>query len=179
MNGPDRSDSANVGSWLEVRAGLDPERPALIDDASGEVVSYRGLNELANRAAQALLDARVGPGDRVGLALRSEPLYLAVYFAAAKLGAILIPLNTRLTAHELEAQLRDAEASIAIHADDVALGATPGLRAWTRAEFALALPARAGEPRLLPTCAPARRVARCRAPMPALSRTRARRLPKQ
>ena len=148
MNGPDRSDGANVGSWLEARAGLHPERPALIDDASGEVVSYRVLNDLANRAAQALLDAGVRPGDRVGLALHSEPLYLAVYFATAKLGAILIPLNTRLTARDLEAQLHDAEACVAIRADDVALGATPGLRDWTRAEFVLALPARAAEPPL-------------------------------
>lgn len=148
VKGPDRSDTANVGSWLAARAALQPERPALIDDASGQVVRYAELHELANRAAGALLRAGVRPGDRVGLALHSEPLYLAVYFAAARIGAILIPLNTRLTARELEAQLRDAEACLAIRAEDIALGDAPGLRDCTRAELIDAFPAHADEPPL-------------------------------
>ncbi len=143
MRGLDRSASVNVGSWLRDRAEAHPERAALIEDASGRVVDYAGLNALANRAAAFLIGEGVVPGDRLGLALHSEPLYLAVYFAAAKLGAILIPLNTRLTAKEIDAQLLDAEASLVIHADDVETRAT---RAITRTEFVQALDGTAPEP---------------------------------
>jgi len=125
---PDRSPSVNVGSWLAARAGLHPSRPALIVDATGERVDYAELNGLANRVAQLLLRRGVKPGDRLALALHSEPLYLAVYFAAAKIGAILIPLNTRLAAPELAAQLLDAEATLAIRASDIEVGGqTPEL----------------------------------------------------
>jgi fatty-acyl-CoA synthase len=148
VNGVDRSDEANVGGWLAARARLHPERPALIEDASGETLSYGQLNVLSNRVAAALVEAGLRPGDRFGLALHSEPLYLAAYFAAAKLGAILIPLNTRLTAPELEVQLRDAGASLALRADDVELGSAPGLRELERSR--LVLPESADEPALAP-----------------------------
>ncbi len=105
----DRGARANVGTWIASRAALHPDRAAVIVERTGETLTYAELNALTNRIAHFLTGLGVRPGDRVALALRSEPLYLAVYYAVSKIGAILIPLNTRLTASELRFQLEDAE----------------------------------------------------------------------
>jgi len=150
MPQPDRSPGVNVGSWLRARAALHPDRDAVVVEDSGERVSYAALEALANRVANALQREGVLPGDRVALALRNEPLYMAVYFAAARLGAILIPLNTRLTPTELNLQLRDAQARLAICAPSVGVGDAPGLRTWSRDELLAALPEHADAPELAP-----------------------------
>jgi acyl-CoA synthetase (AMP-forming)/AMP-acid ligase II len=110
----------NVGRWLSGRAELHPERTALIcedgpDGASR--VSYAELERLAERSAAALLAAGVRVGDRVAMALGNEPLTLALYFGAARIGAILIPLNTRLTSPELAFQISDAGAGVVVASD--------------------------------------------------------------
>jgi fatty-acyl-CoA synthase len=133
---------------LRDRAGLHPERIA-VKSAGGEIaLSYADLNGLANRAAQALVEAGVGPGERVAIALGNDPLVLALYFAAAKLGAIFLPLNTRLAAPELSFQIADAEPRLVICGADVELeGAGQVVR---EAAFRAALPKRAPEPELAP-----------------------------
>ncbi len=140
----------NVGSWLRDRAKLHPERAAVVADGSGERVSYAELNALANRAAATLVAAGVQRGDRVALALASEPLYLAVYFAAAKLGALLLPLNTRLTRHEIDFQLEDADARLLIARGDLELRAPPEGQLVEAEAFQRALPDAAAEPPLGP-----------------------------
>ncbi len=113
----DRSAGANVASWLRVRARAHPERIALVVEPGGKAVRYAELADLTERCAARLAALGVVPGDRVALALGSEPLYLALYFAVASLGAMLIPLSTRLTGPELDAQIEDAEPRVVIHAD--------------------------------------------------------------
>ena len=145
----DRSTSANVGSWLRDRAALHPERAAVGTDGEPPLC-YAELNGLANRCAAALRDAGVVAGDRVALALESEPLYLALFFAAAKLGAVLLPLNTRLTAHELAFQLEDAEPGVCIAARETPVPERAGTRLTTREAWLGALPPAADEPELAP-----------------------------
>ncbi len=115
----DRSPELNVGSWLRDQSQRLPDHDAIIVDPTGESISYAALNLLANRAADALGSRGVDAGDRVALALPSEPLYLALYFACAKLGAIMVPLNTRLTRHELSLQIADAGAELVLDSGNV------------------------------------------------------------
>ncbi|MFI5317728.1 MAG: class I adenylate-forming enzyme family protein, partial [Myxococcota bacterium] len=82
-------------------------------------------------------------GDRIALALPSDPLYLELYFAAALLGAIAIPLNTRLTAAELGFQLDDAEPRIAIRSRDSSLPERRGTLALSPEELRARMPSRA------------------------------------
>jgi len=125
-----------------------PERVA-VKSAGGDVaLSYAGLNELANRCAQGLVEAGVGAGDRVAIALGNEPLVLALYFAAAKLGAIFLPLNTRLAGPELAFQIADAGPRLVICGADVELDVAG--QVIGEAEFRSALPSRAREPELAP-----------------------------
>jgi fatty-acyl-CoA synthase len=148
--GPDRAPTANVGGWLRARAALHPERAAIVCEPSGARLTYRELDRLADRVAAALARAGVGVGDRVAVALPSEPVYLALYFAAARLGAILIPLNTRLTRHELDFQIADAEPRLAIRGDAVDLSPPASGRLWSADELRAALPERAPECALAP-----------------------------
>ncbi|MFI5316079.1 MAG: AMP-binding protein, partial [Myxococcota bacterium] len=101
--GPD----ANVGTWLALHAAERPEHTALVVESTRERISYRELESRIRRAAAVLAELGLARGDRIALALPSDPLYLELYFAAALLGAIAIPLNTRLTAAELGFQLDD------------------------------------------------------------------------
>ncbi|MFT4539714.1 MAG: fatty-acyl-CoA synthase [Planctomycetota bacterium] len=63
--------------------------------------SYSELYERAGNLAGWLVEAGVRPGDRVAVLAKNEPAYLELYFAAARCGAVLCPLNVRLAPIEL------------------------------------------------------------------------------
>ncbi|HTO07773.1 MAG TPA: AMP-binding protein [Myxococcota bacterium] len=132
---PDPGPEANVGTWLALHAAQRPEHTAIAVERTGERISYRELAARVERHAAALAGLGLRAGDRIALALPSEPLYLELYFAAARLGAITLPLNTRLTAAELAFQLDDSEPRLAVRAADSALPARAGTRALTPDEL--------------------------------------------
>lgn len=99
--------------WLAHRAHANPGREAL--SGGGVVYSYRELNARADLAAGGLWSYGVRAGDRVAvLAGNSLELVVAVH-AVWRLGAVLVPLNARLTPGELAWQLGDVEARILLH----------------------------------------------------------------
>ncbi len=147
---PDRSPSANVGSWLSARAALHPERPALVREPGGEALSYAELEDLSNHCAARLASAGIGRGERVAIALPSEPLVLALYFAAAKLGAIFLPLNTRLTRHELAFQLADADVRVLVRGEGSDAPDPPAGRVVAADDLRVTFPSRAPAPALAP-----------------------------
>ncbi len=144
----DPGPEANVGTWLALHAETQPERTALVVERTGERISYRELESRVRRTAAALRELGVAPGDRVALALPSELLYLELYFAAALVGAISIPLNTRLTQAELAFQLDDAEPRLAVRPGRSDLPARAGTLALAPDELRARL--RADAPRVTP-----------------------------
>ena len=66
------------------------------------------------RLAGALAEHGIQPGDRVGLLLYNTPAFVLAYFAVLSLGAVVVPLNTRLTGPEVERILQDADARLLI-----------------------------------------------------------------
>ena len=143
-----RRPDVNIGSWLTHRAAERPEHPAISVEATGECLSYCELNALTNRVARSLELRGVGLGERVAMALRSEPLTLAVYFGAAKLGAISVPLNTRLAPPELGFQIQDCRPRLVIRARDVEMPADCGTELISADELRAELPTSAEEPAL-------------------------------
>jgi fatty-acyl-CoA synthase len=143
VNGPDRSPSLNVGGWISAWAERAPERIAIVETASGARLSYAELDALSRHAAALLASEGVRQGDRVAVALRSEALYAALYFAVSKLGAVLLPLNTRLARPEIAYQLSDAQPSVVIHDASIDVPEAPGARVWERDALLAALPAAA------------------------------------
>lgn len=101
----------NIGLLLTKRATINPEREAYVDGKSGLRLTFEELNQRCNRLANALLASGVTPGDRVALALMNSAEFLEAYFAVAKIGAIVVPLNWRLVADELEFILKDSGSS--------------------------------------------------------------------
>src|SRR5215468_4154394 len=125
----------NVGTWIAARAAEGPERTALIVAGGAERISFAALDARIDRTAAALRALGLRAGDRVAVALRSEPLFLELYFAAAKLGAIFVPLNTRLAPPELAFQIADSGARLVVRCEDVALGPGGSARVLSRGEL--------------------------------------------
>jgi len=103
---------------LGERARLSPEKTALVFVPTGDRLTYRELDRRAERAA-ALLGGRLGlaKGDRVGLLAHNRVEYVDLFFAAAKTGIVLVPLGTRLTAHELAFIAGDAGLSALVYGE--------------------------------------------------------------
>ncbi len=105
-----------VGDWLAKRELLTPDKVALIDAATGERRTYREWNARANAVAHLLRhDLGIKKGDRVAVLAANSPEYLDLLFAVGKLGAILVPLNWRLTVRELEGLLHDCAPAVLCH----------------------------------------------------------------
>jgi fatty-acyl-CoA synthase len=74
--------------------------------------SYAELDALANRAAHALRSLGVAPGDRVAVLARNCPEYVWLYFALARLGAVLVPVSFWYRRGEIEYTLRQSGSTV-------------------------------------------------------------------
>jgi acyl-CoA synthetase (AMP-forming)/AMP-acid ligase II len=81
----------NVGDLLTRSAARAPSHPAIVDGERRW--SYRQFNEWTNRIAHGLLRRGHGRGDAVGILSRNRAEFLALYFACAKIGAVVVPAN--------------------------------------------------------------------------------------
>jgi acyl-CoA synthetase (AMP-forming)/AMP-acid ligase II len=98
-----------VGSWIERRARIAPDRVALIHGDTRR--TYAELASRVRRLAHGLQSIGVEKGDRVGWLGPNHPAFLETLFASAMLGAVMTPIN-----HRLESGLMNAIG------DDVAAG---------------------------------------------------------
>jgi fatty-acyl-CoA synthase len=99
-----------IGRWLRDRARLTPDRIAI--DCDGALTTYRELDEQSDSVAASLLGGGLRRGDRVATLTHASPKHVAVFFACAKAGFILLPLSPRLAPAELAYQLDDAEPAV-------------------------------------------------------------------
>jgi benzoate-CoA ligase family protein len=88
------------------------DRTALI--TSTGALSYASLQRLTDRAALALRARGVEREDRVGLLLADGPGWAATFFGALKLGAVAVPINTRLTPADLGVVLADCRPRVLV-----------------------------------------------------------------
>jgi len=107
--------------WLGARAALAPHAPALRCGSSEW--SFAELDRAARRAARALRAHGLRPGDRLAVLLPNGAELVALVHAAPLCGAVLVPLNTRLTARELAFQLRDCRPRLLVHDGGLAVAA--------------------------------------------------------
>ena len=100
---------------LEHRAHTTPDRTFVIfDDMAGNVtqLSYAKFDEHVNRAANLLLALGIAGGDKVNLHLPNCLEFLFLWFAAAKIGAVIMPTNILSSAAELEYLLNHSESRL-------------------------------------------------------------------
>jgi fatty-acyl-CoA synthase len=140
-----------TSNWLEMHARFRPDALAVVDAGTGRSWTYAALQREGLGWAALLQAQGVGPGDRVAVLAFNRGETLALLFAVAELGAILLPLNWRLSPPELRWQLEHGAVKVllcdAAHegvvgdvsgctslrlddgpADPAGLGPTPGSR---------------------------------------------------
>lgn len=99
--------------WLGQRAVRHAGELALLAD--GVEWTFAELSRRVGVAAGRLAKLGVEKGDRVALLARNSPEFVVAVHAVGRLGAVLVPLNVRLTAAELAWQLADSEATLLLH----------------------------------------------------------------
>ena len=97
----------NVGEWPVRWAQRYPDEPCI---KYGNLEFTKGeFNIRVNRVAHAFQEAGIRKGDRVAVLMANSNVFLEIFLALSKLGGIMVPLNFRLAAPELEYILNDAE----------------------------------------------------------------------
>jgi acyl-CoA synthetase (AMP-forming)/AMP-acid ligase II len=99
-----------------------PDRPALIDGATGRVVTFRELKDSIHSLAGRLAAHGFEPGDTLGLVAPNGPEYAIIFHAVAVAGGTITTVNPAYGAEEIRFQLQDAGASLLI-----TLGALMGI----------------------------------------------------
>jgi fatty-acyl-CoA synthase len=104
-----------IGQALRQTARRVPDRTALV--GQGERWSFSELDRRADALAHGLAALGVGRGDPVAVWLTNSPQWVACWMACARLGAILVPVNTRFKREEVAYILRQSEARVLIAMD--------------------------------------------------------------
>ncbi|MEZ2392052.1 o-succinylbenzoate--CoA ligase [bacterium RCC_150] len=111
-------DNFGIGSWLQRRRPKSATKIALV--CGNRQLSYAEFAERSVRLANALRDRGVAKGDRIAYLGENHPAFLETLFACGQLGAIFVPLNTRLASPEISFQLEDSGAVALIHSSSLA-----------------------------------------------------------
>ena len=114
-----------IDALLDAAAAEAPETVALDFFEDGVRLSYAALVARVNRTARALEDWGVGAGAHVAVMLPNIPDFPVIWLALARLGAVMVPVNIRYTARELDYVVQDSEAGFLIVAAECVEVAAP------------------------------------------------------
>jgi len=89
----------NLSSFIAFHARRTPERGAL--KYGGEDISYAAFDDRIRRAAGWLISRGIGADDVVAVLMKNSAAFLELVFAASHIGAVLLPINYRLSADEV------------------------------------------------------------------------------
>ncbi|WP_243290755.1 long-chain-fatty-acid--CoA ligase [Bacillus sp. FJAT-47783] len=89
----------NIGSYLALNARRHPEKMALTFNE--RQYSYEQFNKKVNQFANGLLKLGLKKGEKIALMLKNSDYFAISYFAAAKIGAVIVPVNFRLVTREV------------------------------------------------------------------------------
>jgi fatty-acyl-CoA synthase len=113
--------SVRYYDWIAHHRRRTPDKIAMVDLASGRRFTYAQFDARVARLAGYLRDAlKVARGDRVAVLALNTTDTLEVQFACFRIGAVFLPLNTRLTVPELQYIAGDSSPKVMIHDDDLA-----------------------------------------------------------
>ncbi len=102
--------------WLRWRALATPGKVAVVFE--GRSVSYAELDRLANGQAAGLAAQGIQPDDKVAARVENSLEAVALVHAVARIDAVFVPLNTRLTAAEIGWQLNLVEPALLVVDDE-------------------------------------------------------------
>ncbi|MGO9169210.1 MAG: AMP-binding protein, partial [Candidatus Sulfotelmatobacter sp.] len=108
----------NIGSLLPSHARYRPNHTAVVCEDSR--LSFREFNARVNRLANVLLSLGVKKGDKVATILPNCLSLLETYWAAAKIGAVVVPLSPLLRGRALATPIQDSDTGTIIASPDFA-----------------------------------------------------------
>lgn len=97
-----------------VHAAKTPDKPAYIMAGSGEVVTYKQLEDRSNQMAQYFRSLGLKRGDAIAIFMENNPRYFEICWAAQRSGLYYTAISSRLTAGEVEYIINDCKAQILI-----------------------------------------------------------------
>lgn len=103
-----------IGKTFDLAAEKYPSKEAIYDVRRGIRLSYADWQKEVNKLANAFLEAGIKKGDRISTYLFNTIELATAYFASAKIGAVINPINFRLKAQEVAYILNDAKPSIVL-----------------------------------------------------------------
>lgn len=102
-----------LGFWPAKRRLKTPDKPAVV--FGDDVLTYRQFADAVDNVSALLWHRGIRAGDRVAYLGENSPEFLEVLFGSAQLGAVFVPVNTRLAAREIAHVLHDSGARALIH----------------------------------------------------------------
>ncbi|AUS14025.1 AMP-binding protein [Bacillus stercoris] len=108
---------STIGRLLEQTAEAHPHRDAVVYPDRNIRYTYAQFDSLCRQTAKGLMRMGIGKGDHVAIWASNIPEWLAVQFATAKIGAVLVTVNTNYQAHELDYLLKQSDATALIIMD--------------------------------------------------------------
>ncbi|RRQ25621.1 hypothetical protein DK926_22110 [Rhodococcus sp. Eu-32] len=118
MSSPDTTRAATdhtitVADCIERHARNRPDAPALIEPF-GRTVDYRELDHSSRALAAGLRKLGAQRGTRIATFVDDSAAYVELYIGAARIGAVMVPINTRLTATEVSVLVEDCDPLIVV-----------------------------------------------------------------
>jgi fatty-acyl-CoA synthase len=112
----DRYRGLSLAESLALRVQEDPGRPFVA--FQDRRLTYGEVDARADALASALHELGIEEGDRIALTLPNWPEFVVSMFAAARLGAVVVPLNPKFTPPELQYMLRHSESVAVVTAEN-------------------------------------------------------------
>ena len=104
-----------IGEWMDKMAAEHPDQDAVIYTHKFDYKrTYKSFNEECDRIARAFMAIGVKRGDHVAIWATNYPQWMLTLFACAKLGAVLVTVNTAYKIHEAEYLLRQSDTKLLV-----------------------------------------------------------------
>ena len=100
-----------VGALLDDMARRYPDNEALVYPERGLRYTYKQFNDSCRRIAKGLMRLGIKKGDNIAIWAYNVPEWVLLQFASAKIGAVLVTVNTSYKSAELEYILGQSDAS--------------------------------------------------------------------
>lgn len=98
-----------LGAVLENVVANDPDREFMVYPDRDLRFTYKEFDDRVNTLAKGLLAIGIGKGDHVGIWAKNVPDWLTFMFATAKIGAVLVTVNTAYKSHEAEYVIKQSD----------------------------------------------------------------------
>jgi fatty-acyl-CoA synthase len=99
----------SLGNYFEKQVAVDPDHEFIVYPDRNLRFTYGQFNERVNNLAKGLLAIGITKGDHVGIWAKNVPDWLTFMFATAKIGAVLVTVNTAYKSHEVEYLLKQSD----------------------------------------------------------------------